>query len=220
MIKALGCLALSLAACGLINSDVTQFKVRFPAKDFTVDASAFGLKGGGVVPAVPCSVNCTARAADLCSGACTASCEDATSLCQAHVPVTVKNDYDLSTEAPDYAQFASQNIVSVSVDSIVFNITQNTLNVDTPTLTVSLQPQTGGGAAEIVGTIPAVRAGQTGSVAVVFGAGGQATLKKFMDNFKTRFSVLVTGDVVVKGGQAAPTGKLVGQVVAEGHVGL
>src|SRR5262249_17969187 len=134
-------------------------------------------------------------------GSCTTDCEAGTHQCQAHVPASLTNDYDLSKDASEYAQFASLGIVNVGIDAVYFNITQNTLTVTTPQLSVYAGPQTihapTDPGAQLIGTIPSVQRGQTGRVNVVFSGNGQATIKMFMDNFKTPFRVLVAGDIVV-----------------------
>src|SRR5215468_10541927 len=221
MIRLFGLAALATAACGLLSSDITLVKLHLPAKSFSIDTADWRLPPATTVPMVPCSAGC----GSLCSGgACTGTCNQASGSCEADVPVSLKNDYNLATEAPDYQAFASLSVVSVTVDDIYFDISSNTLNVDTPALEVVMGPQTVNSAsdpaAELVGTIPAVHAGQTGRVYLVFAPNGQAVLKKYMDNFKTPFRVLVGGDVIVTGGQQTPAGKLVGAVQADAHASL
>jgi len=216
--------ALALAACGLV-SDATTVKLHLPAKDFAVDTADWHLTTTAqTVPSIPCSVNCTNSAAQLCSGSCSADCEQATNSCEAEVPVTLKNDYNLATDAPEYGTIASYSFISVTVDDIFFDITSNTLNLDTPQLTVVIGPQTINGAndsgAQIIGTIPVVHAGQTGRVDVIFAPNGRAVLKQFMDDFHTPFRVLVTGTETVHGGQSTPAGKLTGSVQADAHASL
>jgi hypothetical protein len=222
MIRLFGLATLgALAACGLLSNDITLVRLHLPAKSFSIDTADWRLPPSSTVPMVPCSAGC----GSLCTGgACTGTCNQASGNCEADVPVSLKNDYNLAAEAPDYQTFASLNVVSVTVDDIYFDISSNTLNVDTPELEVVMGPPTVNSpddpAAELVGTIPAVRAGQTGRVDLVFAPNGQAVLKKYMDNFKTPFRVLVGGDVTVTGGQQTPAGKLVGAVQADAHASL
>jgi len=216
-------LLVHVAACDMI-SDATRVNVKLPPRDFALDTSTFNLPQGQLPP-VSCTQPADCHTSDLCpQGACTVACNTTIQECEAHVPATVKNDYDLSKDAPEYAQFASVGVVSVGVDAVYFNITQNSLTVDTPELSVYAGPTTinspTDAGAELVGTIPRVPSKSTGRVNVVFSATGQDTIKKLMDNFKTPFRVIVAGDVVVTGGDATPTGKLVGQVNVEGHVSL
>ena len=217
--------ALVFAACGLVDTNITLFKLHFPPKDFSVDATDWGVASASTVPQVPCSGTCPASqaTAELCpGGACSLVCAGGT--CAAEVQISLSNDYDLATEASGYADIADQSVVSVIVDDIFFDITMNTLSVDTPELTVVIGPQTitqaSDPAAQIIGTIPVVPAGHTGRVDVVFAAGGQATLKRFMDDFRTPFRLIVAGTVIVHGGDTTPTGKLVGDVQADAHVSI
>jgi len=159
----------------------------------------------------------------ICSGAaCSGSCGG--DFCQATLQVTLSQDYNLSTEASGYSDILDQPVVSVNVDDIYFQISMNTLNVETPALQVVIGPQTitrlGDPGAQLIGIIPAIRAGQTGRVDVSLAAGGDSILKSFMDNFHTAFRVVITGTKIVHGGNATPVGKLVGQVQADAHVSL
>lgn len=216
---------LFLAACGLVSSDIANIKLRFPKHDFRVDSADWGVPTGQTVPSVSCDlVSCSAVAAQFCGGGCTADCEEPAHTCQAHIPIVLRNDYDLAAESPEYQTIADQPVVSVALDGIWFNIDENTLNVATPTLGVYLGPHSITAAtdvgAELVGTIPAVQPGQTGRIPVDFGAGGQAVLKKYMDDFHMPFRVLVSGSIAVHGGQPTPAGRLVGSVQADAHTSL
>jgi hypothetical protein len=213
---------LLLGACGLVSTDITLFRLHLPPKDFSVDTSDWGLSTSGPVPVVSCTATCPANAAICSGGECTLICE--TGNCAALVDVSLSNDYDLANEASGYADIADQSVVSVVVDDIFFDIRMNTLTVDTPELTVVIGPQTitniNSSGALIIGTIPVIPAGHTGRVDVVFISGGQATLKRFLDDFRTPFRVLVVGKITVHGGDTTPTGKLVGDVQADAHVSL
>ena len=224
------CLAVAFfSACGLIDTNVTLFKLHLPPKDFRVDAADWGVASAETVPAVSCSGTCQSPAmlcpgdSCLCPGdSCTLTCVGG--VCAANVQISLSNDYDLANEASGYSAIADQSVVSVVVDDIFFDITMNTLNIDTPALTVVIGPQSitrvGDTGAEIVGSIPPVRAGQIGRVDVVLSDSGQATLKRFMDDFRTPFRVIVSGTITVHGGDTTPTGKLVGDVQADAHVSL
>jgi hypothetical protein len=225
MIRRFALAALALAACGLISSDVTQLKLHMPAKDFSVDTAKWNIPPGAAVPIIPCGGSCAAAGAALCDGGgCSAQCNDATGQCEGHEKVAIQNDYNLAQEAPEFQSLADQSVLSVAVDAIYFDIGTNTLNVDTPEMQVVFGPQSITAAsdpgAELVGTIPVLKAGTTGRVNVVFAPQGQAVMKKYFDNFKTPFRVLVVGEFVMRGGQPIPAGKLVGAVQGDAHVSL
>lgn len=215
--------ALAVAGCGLIGNDVTTVTVSLPARDFRVDSADWQLPNQPIIPDFTCSTDCTALAEQICTEQnCTAECADGR--CVAKIPVSLKNDLDLSKDSPSYQQVASLPAVEVELQSVTFNITENSLNLDTPELSVYFGPTSitspNDAAAELVGTIPSVQAGQIGVRPVTFSANGRAVVKKFMDDYRTPFRVLIYSVVVVRGGQDSPNGRLVGQVTATATVGL
>jgi hypothetical protein len=216
---------LSVAACGLISSDVTKSKLHFASDSFTVDTSSWNLPAGSSVPSVPCTAtpdNCPAGASQVCGGSCTAVCGSG-GTCQGHVPVTAHEDYDLSKDS-GFQQYANQSVLSVEVTALYFQIAQNSLNVATPVLNVYLGPQTitspSDPAAKLIGTIASIPARQSGRFDVTFAAGGQAVLTESLNDFKTPRRVLVSGDLVITAGQSLPSGQLVGNVQIDVSVGL
>ena len=215
--------ALAVAGCGLIGDDLTTVTVRLPARDFRIDSADWRLPPGSV-PVVPCATDCTALAEQICTQQnCTAECAS-NQQCQARIPVSLKNDIDLSKDSPSYQQVSNLPAVEVQLQSVTFNITENSLNLDTPQLSVYFGPtsitSSSDAAAELVGTIPPIPAGQGGVREVMLSANGQAVVKKYMDDYRTPFRVLVVAFIVVHGGQDSPSGRLVGQVIATATVGL
>jgi hypothetical protein len=220
-----GIAALALAAaCGLISKDITQLPLRLPSKSFTIDATAWGAPPG-TVPALPCAATCGGTRAALCGAAapCSVDCNDQTDSCQAHVTLTVTEDYDLTKESSDYQAIGSQSLVSFAIDAIRIDVSQNTLTFSTPQLTLSLAPKgtTDPASAEVVGTLNPIPNGLSGSFAVTFAPGGQDVVKKYMlTNYKTPFTALVTGTTTIQAGQPSPSGVLVGAVVVTAHASL
>ena len=215
--------ALAVAGCGLIGNDVTTVTVSLPARDFRIDSADWQLPIEPIIPEFPCSTDCTALAEQICTEQnCTTECADMR--CVAKIPVSLKNDIDLSKDSPSYQQVASLPAVEVQLQSVTFNITENSLNLDTPQLSVYFGPtsitSSSDAAAELVGTIPPIPAGQGGVRQVMLSANGQAVVKKYMDDYRTPFRVLVVAFIVVHGGQDSPSGRLVGQVIATATVGL
>ncbi len=215
--------ALAVAGCGLIGDDLTTVTVSLPARDFRIDSANWRLPPGNV-PVVPCATDCTALADQICTQQnCTAECAS-NQQCQARIPVSLKNDFDLAEDSPSYQQVANLPAVEVTLQSVTFNITENALNLDTPQLSIYFGPtsitSSTDAAAELVGTIPPVEAGERGVREVMLSANGQAVVKKYMDDYRTPFRVLVVAFIVVEGGQASPNGRMVGQVTATATVGL
>src|SRR5262245_5277902 len=161
--------AIVAAGCGLISNDVTTVTVSLPARDFRVDSADWKLPGGSI-PDIPCASDCTTLEEAICTQQnCTADCAP-DQRCVAKVPVSLKNDFDLSND-PTYRDVANLPVVDVNLQSVTFNITENTLNIDTPELQVYFGPTSitspTDAAAELVGTIPSVPAGQIGARAVL-----------------------------------------------------
>lgn len=212
------------AGCGLISDDIARVDLRFPKHDFRVDSADWHLVGT-TVPSVPCAqVNCEAAAALFCGSNCSASCDTGTNTCQAAVTITLVNDFDLAKEAPEYQKIADQPVISVSIDDVYFDITENTFTVDTPALVVFVGPpsvtEATSAGAERVGTIPAVVSMNTGRATITFEGNGRAILARYMNDFHTPFRVGVTGTVALRAGDKTPTGRLVGSVQADAHAGL
>jgi hypothetical protein len=211
------------AGCGLIGTDLVSVSLDLPPQDFRIDSADWSLPPGNT-PIIPCAGDCTALSAAVCNQQnCTVEC-GSDQVCFAKVPISLTNDFDLARDAPSYQQVATLPAVSVTVQSVTFDISENTLNLDTPSLAVYFGPTSitapSSPGAQLVGSIPAVAAGQTGRVAVTFSSGGANIVKTFMDDFHTPFRVIVYGVVAVHGGQASPTGRMVGQVNASAKASL
>lgn len=217
-------LALSMTGCGLIDSDVAQLNLRFPKHDFKVDTTDWRL-AGAQVPSVSCQqVNCEQSGALFCGGGCSASCNTGSNTCQAAVPITLVNDFDLANEAPEYQKIGNQPVISVSIDDVYFDIGENTLDVITPVLVVFMGPPSvtspNDSGAQRVGTIPSIGMRETGRKSITFDGDGKAVMSRYMNDFHTPFRVGVSGEVALHAGDPAPSGKLVGSVQANAHVGL
>ncbi len=223
-------LAVALAAapavsCGLISSDVTDFNLRLPEKEFNLDTQDWMLTVTGQMPTLDCPpVDCAVATTQICEqGACSADC-DANAHCQAHVTVSVFQMFDLKNEAPELQTIDSEAVISVTVETIKFKVSTNTLNIDSPPLTVYLAPNgvsdPNDPMAEEIGTIASVAAGQTGEGEIMLSETGKASMEQFMSNWRVPFNVIVTGRVTIMAGQAVPEGKLTGAVTVTAHAGL
>lgn len=229
-------LALSLAAgCGLISSDVTNFDLMLPDKKFSIDASAWvvdtankNLFANGMLASVPCSSTssvCSAAVAQVCASDCSGKCDPATSSCQLSLDVSRPLKVDLLNEQPDLKTINDQPVIKVSIDSVTYAVTANSLNVDTPMVSVYVAPlsalKPGDAQAKLIGTIPPIPAMTTSDFqTLTFTSTGKADLINFMSTFKTPFNVLVASSLVVGAGQMLPMGKLDAVVRIRGHAGL
>ena len=114
----------------------------------------------------------------------------------------------------------------MTLDSVTYDVTSNTLNIDTPEITLYVAPTSvlkpTDAMAKAIGTIAPVPAGTTTSSpqSVKFTSTGRADLIAAMSSFKTPFNVLLGASIVVTASQAVPTGKLDAVVHIKGHAGL
>ena len=223
---ALALAALPAASCSLISSDVTDFNLKLPEKPFNIDTVDWMLTvPGDTMPSLACPpTECTAAADMFCAdGKCTSDC-DPGAHCQAHVAVSVSQPFDLAHESPELETIDSQAALKVTVEKVIFKVSENTLNVASPPLDLYLAPQgvldPASGEAVHVGTLEAVNPGQTGEIAIDFSAEGKKAMEDFMSDYKTPFTVIVAGTVTMHAGEPVPMGKLSGVVSVTAHAGI
>lgn len=224
--------ALGLAGCGLISSDVTNFDLTLPDKKFTVDASGWQVDSAqaSTYLEMDCSdrPNVCATAVQLactmnCSGTCSAA-----QTCDLSLDISRSQAVDLLTEKPELKAIDDEPLIKVTIDSVSYEITSNTLTVDIPELTVYVAPISTVAVDEFdpeikaIGTIPAIPAGRVTehTEQLQFTPTGRAELVNIMSAFKTPFNVLVGSSIVISRGQAMPTGKLEAVVHIAGHAGI
>lgn len=227
------------AGCGLISSDVTDFDLTLPDKKFTIDADSWAIDpsqasslfdADGRVNALPCSsmpTSCGMLVTAACPMDCTGSCNAAVNSCELSLDISRAQTIDLVSEKPELKSINDQPVIKVTVDSVTYQVTANDLNVPTPEIRVYVAPTTvlklkpDAAQATLIGTIPAVSAGETtGERALAFTATGKTALVDIMSQFKIPFNVLVGSSLKVTAGQALPTGKLEAVVRIRGHAGL
>jgi len=223
-----GLVAVLASACGLIDSNITDFDLSMPEKTFTVDTASWNLTSDATFPAIDCSSMagiCSAGISDACGNEalCFGSCDGTN--CQALVLVALSQGVNLLDEKPELAQIQDQPLVSVTVDRIWYEVTENTLNISTPEFTMYVAPEAvmspGDPQAVAVGTIPAIPAANTrGETDMVFLPGGEQALKDFMKDYKTTFRVIVGGQVELHAGNMVPTGALTATVSVAAHAGI
>ncbi|HTM23527.1 MAG TPA: hypothetical protein VL172_23550 [Kofleriaceae bacterium] len=226
-----GVLAAMLSACGLIDSNVTDFDLSMPAKTFTVDTAQWDLMGdqNGEFPAIDCSQQdlCSAAVGQACGNEaiCFGSCDSGAGTCQAAVLVALSQPVNLLDEKPELAQIEDQPLVSVTVDRIYYNVGENTMNVSTPEFMLYVAPENvmspGDPQAVAVGTIAPLPAATTrAETDMVFVEGGEQALKDFMKDYKTTFRVIVGGQIELHAGDPVPTGSLTATVQVAAHAGI
>lgn len=232
MAVALGLGALGgLGGCGLISSDVTNFDLTLPDKKFTIDASGWNVDQtkANTYLGLSCASNatvCSSAVQQACPMGCSGTC-NAAKTCDLSLDVSLSQKVDLVAEKPELKSINDEPVIKVTIDSVTYEVTQNTLNVATPTINVYVgatsvvNPTDPANPGTLIGTIPPIAAGQTsGPQMLMFTPTGKAELIKIMSTFKTPFNVLVGSSLLVTAGQPVPTGKLTAVVHITGHAGL
>lgn len=221
-------LAAPAMSCGLVDPDITEFDLSLPSKQFTIDADRWGLMNADVLVSTPCQTNpdpCAAAAEQACmQGTCDAVCDATTLTCDLTLFVSLYQGVDLYNEKPELQTIEDQPLLDVTIDAINFEVSANTLNVDTPEMVVYAAPSTVMAPdvrALRIGTVPPVPAGTTRSLTPInFDPAGRANLASFMSDFKTPFNIIVGSELLVEDGDMIPAGALTVRVVVEAHAGL
>lgn len=222
----LAALVVSSTGCGLISSDVGDFDLTLPEKKFTVDTAQWMLTTDSTFPTVPCAGMesvCSAAVMQACGDeACFGSCDGTN--CKAVVVVGLWTGVNLLDEKPELQTINDQPLIDVTIDDITYDVTENTLNVDTPEMVLYVAPisamDPGNPSARPVGTIASVPAGAEVSGQVNLTPQGRADLREFMNDFRTPFNIIVGTEVEINAGDPVPDGKLTAVVNVSAHAGL
>lgn len=222
--------ASALTGCGLIDSNVADFDLSMPERSFTVDTAQWELTGEARFPELDCTDQpqiCSAAVQEACAGdLCFGSCSPEDSNCQALLALQLWSTVDLFSEKPELQTINEQPLVSVQIDRVYYQIPENTLNVDTPELTIYVAPQTvmspGDPAARAIGTIAPLAAGAVvlEETDVVFTEDGEQALHDAMKDYQTPFNLLVGTQMTLHGGDDVPTGRATATVNVQAHAGL
>ena len=108
------------------------------------------------------------------------------------------------------------HVKSVKIDSVTYNITQNTLNYDLPLLQMYMDDYeaTGitDGVSQLVATLPVITAGDTGPGAVQWASNGQSILSDYLMSFKFAIIGRASVEIDTNKTRAIPAGQLAGLV--------
>lgn len=216
---------LGLGGCGLIDSDITDFNLSINDKTFTVDTAQWELADQSTFPEVDCSQMdvCSAAVMQSCmSDNCFGSCDGQN--CQALILVSLFVEIDLLDEHPELEEI--DNIVSVSIDKVEYEISENTLTMDTPEMDLYVAPATvmspGDPQARKIGTIAPVNAmtPTTEPLEVNLTPEGRDNLREFMSMYRTPFNIIVGAEVEIMAGDPIPMGRLEANVRVTATAGL
>jgi hypothetical protein len=220
---------LLFAGCSsLISPDVTDFDLTLPDKKFTIDAGSWnvGASAADDFVTMRCAETpmlCEHAVQQACPIGCSGAC-GAAGLCDLSLDINLKQPVNLVMEKPELKSINDEPVIKVTIDSVTYEVTKNSLNVDTPDISVSVAPGSVVAQSETtpIGTIAAVPAGQTTTAPrpLAFSTTGKAELVKIMSSFKTPFNVFIGAKIVVSAGQPVPSGLLEAVVHIKGHAGL
>jgi len=221
------CLLLLVGGCGLISSDVTDFQLRTMPHMFTVDTGSYMVNqtAANAYLGQSCAgapTECAQWVQSACTTNCSGSCDTTTQKCDLGLNVGVYQKVDLNSENPELSTTSKEPVVKVTIDAITYQVNDNTLNVETPELTVYVAPMSvmspSDPMAQAIGTIPAIPAMSTPvATNMMFTPDGKANLATVMGNYMTPFNVIVGSTIVLKDGDAFPTGKLTAEVDITAH---
>nr|HEX4317494.1 hypothetical protein [Kofleriaceae bacterium] len=231
------CAALALAVvatvstgCGLISSDVTDFDLTLPPKTFTIDAASWQVDGSAAqaVLSQSCAQQptaCEQAAEAACKTGCSGTCDGGTQTCDMAFAVSLYQNVNLVMEKPELQTINSEPVIKVTIDSVDYDVDMNTLNVDTPPMTIFVAPATvmdpTDPSAVAIGTLAAQPAGQTSaSQSLMFTDTGKQKLIDTMSNFKTPFNIIVGTTLNVMMGDPVPMGALEAVVHITAHASL
>jgi hypothetical protein len=225
-------LAVALAGCSLISSDVTNFDLTLPDKKFSIDSQgwqvdATAARSYTMQSCTSSPTICSSAVDQACSAGCSGAC-GAAGTCELSLELSLAQPVNLVMERPELKSINDEPVIKVAIDSVTYEVPYNTLNVATPELTLYVAPMSvtaiasGDPQIKPIGTIAPVPAGQTITVPqpIAFTATGKAQLINIMSTFKTPFNVLMGAAITVTAGQAVPMGRLDAVVHIKGHAGL
>jgi hypothetical protein len=227
-----GALALLLSTgCGLISSDVTNFNLDLPSKEFSVDAASWEVSDqeAQALLATDCSgapAVCNSAAQTACPMNCSGECNAQTSTCDLTLGISLYQNVDLLMEKPELQSINDEPVIKVEIDAVQWEVTGNTLNTETPTMTLYVAPMSvmdpNSPDAKEIGTIRAIAPGEVtdGPQDIAFTPTGKADLVAAMSTFKTPFNVIVGSSITVTAGDSFPQGRLDAIVNIRAHAGL
>lgn len=224
---------LSATGCGLISSDVTNFDLTLPDKKFSVDTSSWqvNMAAANVYlmqtcdPTKPPPNVCSSAVAQACQTGCSGSCDTSSRKCDLSLDVAAHQAVNLVMEKPELSTINNQPLIHVTIDSLQYEVTNNTLSIATPAITIYVAPMSimdpNDPMAQKVGTVDPIPAMTTVALKdLTFDPSGKQNLVTIMGSYKTPFNVLAGTTLTVMDGQMLPTGKLDAIVHIKAHATL
>jgi hypothetical protein len=207
-----------LLAAGLISCSLTRVTFDLPSQTYKFDTTTWGnlppAAVGANFPSVPCSADADccnlAAAAGLSCSMTPLACPAGT--CEAQIPVSTHSSVNLAMQVGQLATFPGHSLLNVSIQSITYTVSNNTLNVDLPTISIYLAPDgvtdPTDPSAELFGTVPPIAAGTDPSGTVQKTSNADAVFEKYTKNVSTTFNIIAAATVLIDGGTPVPNGQI------------
>jgi hypothetical protein len=218
-----------LGGCGLLSSNAADVSLDLPPKQFSIDTSAWQVTQASADALFSTSCDpsgsidvCSAAATAACPMNCAGSCDATAHTCDLALEVAAYQMVNLLSDRPSLESLANETGVTVTVDSVQYEVTDNTLNIATPPITVYVAPMsatqpTDAGVIAIATIGSVAPKAVTASTNLSFLDGGQAALTAALSDFKDPFNVIVGATIDLAAGDPLPTGKLDATVQINAH---
>ena len=122
---------------------------------------------------------------------------------------------DLTGEEDLKRYVEAGNVKNVRIESVKYNISQNTLNYDLPNLEMYMDDHDVNGltqASQLIATLPPITAGTIGPGEVQWATNGQNILSDYMMLFKFAIIGVATVEIDTAQNRAIPSGQMAGTV--------
>jgi hypothetical protein len=208
-------LGVVLFGCSL---DITRVTFDLPKQTYSFDTANWAnlppATAGLSFPSIPCTSD-----AECCTLGTVASLDCNTTpltcpagSCEADVPESLNSSINLAQSVPQLATFPGHSLVKVTIASINYQVSDNTMNVDVPSMQIFLAPDgitdAHDPSAALFGTVPAIPAGTNPSGTVQKAANADTVLEMYTKNVSTPFNVIATTTVVIAAGTPVPNGHI------------
>jgi hypothetical protein len=204
-----------LAGCGLISSDISKVTFDLPTETYTFDTSMWSnLPKVTTVPAIPCPAVdcCTAGSAAGIDCATTMLTCNSSGVCEADVPESAASSVNLATQVPVLQSLSGHGLSNITISSISYVVSNNSLNIDLPAMTIYLAPDTvtdpTDSRALPFGTIPVIPKMTDPSGMVMLVPNAAQVFATFTGNVSTPFNIIAAGTVSIPGGSDVPSGAI------------
>jgi len=213
-----------LIGCSL---NITRLTFDLPEQTYSFDTSMWGnlppAAAGATFPSIPCGADadCCGTAAMTAGWNCQTTptvCD--TGSCEPQIPESTSSSINLAMQVGALATFPGHSLLDVTIGSITYQVSENTLNVDLPPMEIYLAPDgvtdPHDSRATLFGTVPSIPAGTTPSGAVQKTSNADAVFEMYTKNVSTPFNVIGATTVVIAPGTPVPTGHI--KVIVGGTV--